>query len=308
MLLTAEDLRGVYASLPVATCVIDRSLVFLAASERYAQLMRTPLESLIGRSMIGLNPPEHVQNVQRDFRALDQYGWVPDHEIRLWDGVYFVSASAVGPARPAKAISATLVNVTPHVSLQRELLMTVGELTQAQSEIAQLAHSDALTGLSNRRSLDLALTRAMSEDPPSAPGVALLMIDVDDFKTYNDTLGHLAGDDCLRRIAGVLQSTIAGTPGMAARFGGEEFVVLLPASSVETASRQAEAIREAIHGLGIAHPASPHRYVSVSIGMAHQTRCKTSDVATATHTLIQAADTALYAAKAKGRNCVCLGA
>lgn len=306
MLLTAEAWRAVYESLPVATCVIDRSLVFLAASQRYAQLMRTPLESLVGRSMIGLNPAQHIENTQRDFRAFDQDGVVPDHEVRLWDGIYFVSVSALGAARPVQALSITLVNVTQHVNLQRELVMTIGELTQAQSDVMQLAHTDALTGLANRRSLDLALARAMADDTSSTPGLALLMIDVDSFKAYNDAQGHLAGDDCLRRIARVLQAALEGPTDMAARFGGEEFVVLLPGRSIDAAHKVAEAIRQTIVELAIDHRASPHGVVSASIGVAHAARPGQADLDGLTHALVQAADSALYAAKAQGRNRVCL--
>ncbi|MBU4612171.1 diguanylate cyclase [Achromobacter sp. GG226] len=307
MLLTAEALHGVYESLPVATCVIDRSLVFLAASQRYAALLRTPLESIIGRTMIGLNPQDHIDNVRRDFRTLDQHGMVPDHEIRLWDGAYSVSVSAVGAARPAFALSVTLANVTQHVSLQRVLLSTIGELAQAQSEVTQLAHSDALTGLGNRRSLDLALAKAMPTDTPAPPGFALLMIDVDCFKAYNDANGHLAGDDCLRRIAGVLQASLESPADSAARFGGEEFVVLLPQRSVEAAARLAESIRQAILALAIDHPASPHGCVSASIGLAHRSEPWHGDLAELTRMLLHTADTALYAAKTAGRNRVCIG-
>lgn len=308
MLLSADDLRGVYESLPMATCVIDRSLVFLAASERYAQLMRTPLESLLGRSMIGLNPPQHIENAQRDFRTFDRDGRVPDHEIRLWDGIYFVSVSAVGSTRPTTAISVTLVNITQHVGLQRELAITIDEMAQAQTAIALLAHSDALTGLANRRSLDGALTRLLGRHDTASPGLAVLMIDVDCFKTYNDTYGHQAGDDALRRIAHVLHALREGPEDVAARFGGEEFIVLLPARTAHAARQLAERIRCAVLDLGILHPGSAQGRVSVSIGVAHQGDIAASDAPALGQALIAAADAALYAAKREGRNRVCTAA
>ena len=124
------------------------------------------------------------------------------------------------------------------------------------------------------------------------------MIDVDCFKKFNDHFGHLAGDDCLRAVADAIRGAVHRAWDTVARFGGEEFAVLLPATDATGALHIAETMRRAVRGREIPHPDSPNGIVTVSIGVA------TEDIehyATA-EALIAAADAALYAAKSAGRD------
>jgi two-component system, cell cycle response regulator len=170
---------------------------------------------------------------------------------------------------------------------------TVAELSDANARLESLATTDGLTVLVNHRALQERLhdeyDRALRYNTP----FSLLMLDVDNFKHYNDTYGHPAGDVVLRQVAQVLQET-ARTCDVVARYGGEEFVVLLPGADVEEAKTVAERFRNAVET-----GAWPERGITVSIGAATR-------VPTTLHpdTLLADADTALYRSKHRGRNCV----
>ena len=125
------------------------------------------------------------------------------------------------------------------------------------------------------------------------------MLDIDYFKLFNDTYGHVAGDDCLRKVAGILTSTIQRTMDFASRYGGEEFVLVLPATGEKGALTVAEKIRRGVESLAIPHEKSPLAgVVTVSIGVATSVPLKDSDAGL----LLTAADQALYQAKTAGRN------
>lgn len=162
-------------------------------------------------------------------------------------------------------------------------------------EAAQTAaERDVLTGLYNRRRLARAFDQLV--DGSTSRTVALLMIDVDQFKRFNDENGHLAGDVCLRRIAEVLTQIFEGNDDLVVRFGGEEFLVLLTGIEQPHAVRLAERIRTEIEALGIVH-ADGTTHVTVSIGVTAGAICQGVQNA-----LISGADAALYAAKQAGRN------
>jgi diguanylate cyclase (GGDEF)-like protein len=179
-------------------------------------------------------------------------------------------------------------------------------LLRANRSLEKLALHDGLTGVANRRQFDEALTseydRAWRQDDP----LALIMLDVDHFKQYNDHYGHVAGDECLKRIAQTLREVTARRPGdLLARYGGEEFVVLLPNTDYAGAMIVAENICVAVGALGIEHVMNPARIVTVSAGVdARQSVRETSDYSE----MLSTADNALYAAKQAGRNCVRYGA
>ena len=169
---------------------------------------------------------------------------------------------------------------------------------QALAQLRHLALSDGLTGLANRRHLDTILAQAVRENDR----LALLMVDVDHFKAFNDTYGHQPGDDCLRAIGGVLGLSARPPGEMAARYGGEEFALLLPGADEAAALVRAEDIHARIAALAIPHGGSPLSRVTVSIGIAASRNPGIAGEAGAPDRLLRAADAALYAAKAEGRN------
>ncbi len=156
-----------------------------------------------------------------------------------------------------------------------------------------MAHQDALTGTANRRSLENYLNDAIHQTLP----FALIMLDVDYFKRYNDLYGHQAGDDCLAKVADVLKSSVRTPADLVARYGGEEFVVVLPTASLDEAVLVAERIQASLHETALAHRASEvSKTVTVSMGIAVSGRSDSAD------SIIAHADEALYRAKQQGRN------
>lgn len=179
---------------------------------------------------------------------------------------------------------------------QRELKRRTG----AEAKLAKLALTDDLTGLPNRRAFRKAFEREWEQTSRIETPLSLLYIDADWFKQYNDLYGHDRGDDLLRALAGVLRTQALGERELAFRYGGEEFLVLLPGADEDKACAEAESIRERVLGLHQPHDRSPHGRVTVSIGVG--TAWPKDGVAL--DSLRQTADTALYKAKAEGRNCV----
>lgn len=183
--------------------------------------------------------------------------------------------------------------------LEEQLHLVGDGLAQANAELSSLALKDGLTQLANLRAFDAALRREMARARRYGSAVSLLMLDVDHFKKFNDTYGHLAGDACLRRIADAIASQVTRPADLRARYGGEEFVVLLPSTSPHGVATVAERIRRAVASLEIAHAHGSERIVTVSIGGA----VMDADSPCAGETeLISAADAALYEAKSGGRN------
>ncbi len=202
-------------------------------------------------------------------------------------------------------------------STQRETIQRQHEaLEQANEVLRQMSMRDGLTQLANRRRFDEGLHSLWAQagrrvhqrridrvDTP--PALGLVLIDIDNFKPYNDCLGHLAGDDALRRVAAAIQTALLRDSDIAARYGGEEFAVLLPDTDLAGATRVAERIATRIRDLRIAHPASDVQpYLTVSLGVA----CETSFAPTRMAELVKQADEALYAAKHAGRDRIAIAA
>jgi len=159
--------------------------------------------------------------------------------------------------------------------------------------------TDSLTGLANRRYFDEALRTEFSRSKRSGSTLSLIMLDVDYFKKFNDSYGHLAGDDCLRQIGTTLKAIVARAPDIVARYGGEEFVVILPETVAPGAEALAERIREAIEALAIPHSASDTSdFVTVSLGVVtvYTTSLESPEQ------VVALADEAMYCAKNGGRN------
>lgn len=171
----------------------------------------------------------------------------------------------------------------------------------AQAQLEQLASIDGLTGLHNRRAFDEQLTREWKRSLRSGRPISLLMMDVDHFKAFNDRYGHGRGDLALISVADSIRDALRRPADLAARFGGEEFVVVLPDTDLDGARRVADTVRRAVMRQHIPHALSDHRALTVSIGASERRMLPDSDSIEA---LIKRADTALYAAKSEGRNTV----
>jgi diguanylate cyclase (GGDEF)-like protein len=162
-------------------------------------------------------------------------------------------------------------------------------------KVESLAATDALTGLFNRRYFETALSRELARAERTSSRVSLLVLDIDHFKSFNDTYGHAMGDLVLRKVASVLTGALRKADVLA-RFGGEEFVVVLPQATDRGALESAERLRESVERSAI-HPGGPRKHVTVSIGVA-----MFPDDAKTAEELLKTADAALYDAKRSGRN------
>jgi len=182
-----------------------------------------------------------------------------------------------------------------------ELEASKEETEKLARELYKISTMDALTSVINRRGFNEALSAEWSRAIRARTPLTLLMIDVDYFKPFNDTLGHPAGDECLRLIAAALPLYVRRAGETIARYGGEEFAVLLPNTAAPEGVKIAEDICEGVARLDIRHPASEiSERVTISIGVCGAVP---GEVETS-HELIRLADKALYQAKNSGRNCV----
>ena len=187
------------------------------------------------------------------------------------------------------------------IALTLVLVAALKRRSAAESQLALLASTDGLTGLSNRRRFDDVFAREWLRAQRTKAPIALLMIDADNFKAYNDAHGHQAGDAALASIAACIASSASSArraSDLCARYGGEEFAVLLPGETVEGAFRIAEEIRSSVLSLRAQQQGRPDMSPTVSVGVA----AMTPRAGLAPHDLIRSADLALYEAKDAGRD------
>lgn len=225
---------------------------------------------------------------EADYRALTKdngYVWIRDvvHVVRKPDG-------------EVEALIGFMFDITERKKTEEKLLAL-------QKELEALSFKDGLTNIANRRrfnaAIELEWESARKGGGAGGTPVSVLMLDIDFFKQYNDLYGHIQGDDCLIAIARTLSLALENPRDLVARFGGEEFIILLPGADAHAALKVAERCRRLIQKQGIAHAQSPHgQRVTLSIGVG---TAKPADYASPSD-FIAAVDGQLYAAKKNGRN------
>jgi diguanylate cyclase (GGDEF)-like protein len=267
-------------------------------------IMRTPFDlDLIGRNMASMPTVQEVLTRPR--------GWFSGHGIAdriprmyVWSDGSRPLVVLVGKPwqdilsmwrKEAIRIGSILLALAIFVAVVTAVFIReIDRRARAERRLEELATTDPLTGLTNRRKFDAAIDdewrRAIRQNSP----VALLMIDADHFKVYNDTLGHQAGDQMLIGIALCIADSVHRAGDCAARYGGEEFAVLLPGLTAAAALGMAESIRTKVEQWS-----ADNAGVTISVGVASVTPLVTMEWSS----LVEAADKALYAAKANGRNC-----
>ena len=218
----------------------------------------------------------------------------PLREPGSFDGALIDQAVSVTPFdEDGQRFCLVEIRDVSSVAVRERRLLEHAESLRARSYI------DGLTGIANRRHFDVALERELRRAQRADGALALLLVDIDSFKAYNDHFGHQQGDSCLTLVAQELAGMLKRPADLAARYGGEEFAAVLPDTTLEQARVLADRIRAHVAGLGLQQaPAAHHPKVTLSIGVAAFDRARLN----APEALIEAADKALYAAKRGGRN------
>ena len=191
-----------------------------------------------------------------------------------------------------------VLDVLPDISRHVDELNTrSGQLAQERDQYADLSFRDALTGVYNRRALEETMERIPARTP-----LALLMLDLDFFKNYNDRFGHQAGDAALKAVAQATQKALLRDSDRIFRYGGEEFTIILAGAGQYSAMTVAQRILEEVAALDLVHPDSRTGKLTVSIGIAHRSFGEDADICE----VLTHADQALYEAKTSGRNRIVL--
>jgi diguanylate cyclase (GGDEF)-like protein/PAS domain S-box-containing protein len=255
-------------------------------------------KDLVDRSIMEVIRPDHAGELEDILQALGRGQETATllHQSRHKDGHDVWLETIFRLVRdPENGTPSAIVAVIRDVS---ERKAAEEELHALNTVLKELAATDALTGVPNRRSFDIALDRECRRAKRARKSVAVIVADVDHFKSYNDRYGHQAGDDCLRRVAQAMSEVMKRPGDLLARYGGEEFAIILPETDVFGAALVAENIRRAVEAMAIPHAGSGSAMVTVSVGVSCM-RIERDNMGPA---LVQAADQALYEAKNAGRN------
>jgi len=222
-----------------------------------------------------------------------------EHAARIRAGDPSARVELRGLPAEMRSVGAQMNRMTNRLALRRgEHEQLTAELRATNAKLAALASRDALTGIANRREFDRRLESEWGRSLRGAEVLSVLLLDVDHFKSFNDRYGHLAGDECLRKVADVIASVPTRPSDLCARYGGEEFAVVLPGTDSRGAAAIGERILAALRDRAVLHEDGVDGIVTISIGVAACLPKPLLEPAA----LIAAADQALYAAKAEGRN------
>lgn len=281
---------------------LDRDLVRRYVSPACREILGYEPEELIGARPLVIVHPDDAERLRAVCysvlcgaaeRATTAY------RMRHRDGRWiWVEAQLRALNDPERGAPAGIIGALRDISVRKA---AEDQLEEANRRLEALAGQDGLTGLANRRTFDDALAREHRRALRDRSRLAMVMIDVDRFKSFNDRYGHPAGDEALRRVSRAIQGALRRPGDMAARYGGEEFAVLLPNTDESGAAVIADRMRRAVLALAIEHEASPADVVTISAGVAS---LAPNPFDASLTTLVDDADRALYRAKANGRNAV----
>jgi diguanylate cyclase (GGDEF)-like protein len=277
--------------LKLIASILEDDYEILSATNGMAALeiaaIKVPQLILLDVMMPGIDGYEVHKRLKADHRTCE----IP---VIFISGLGEVAAETKGLTLGAVDYITKPINREP----LRARVKTQIALKVALDKLTQLAETDGLTGLANRSHFDKMLAYECAQHQRSGNELSLIMLDIDHFKAFNDTYGHVSGDQCLREIARAMAATISRVTDLVARYGGEEFVVLLPETPLKGATILAEKVRKCISNLDLPHRGSSMGHVTASLGVVSgrfHTGSSIMDV-------VQAADLELYAAKAGGRN------
>ena len=287
--------ESVFARSFVAFCIIDRELRLRAVNDLFAGLTGRPITRLLctHADETGILSAEDVAHA---FWLLDAGGTIPEKEILRQGKDYVLSIFGLPDACGDMAsICVSLRDISLRKGLERRL-------EAANRKLEEMNVKDYLTGVFNRRHFDETLQKEVGRLAREGGVMCVGMVDVDNFKLYNDAYGHLAGDNCLARVARAMASVLLRPADEIFRYGGEEFAIIMPQTGKEQAVCVAERVREAVANLDVPHCKSSFGHVTISIGVAALDAANAMFGQPACEELIKVADKALYRAKNAGRD------
>lgn len=244
--------------------------------------------------------------VAQQMREAEPGGWTPiiflsglDNEVDVWRGIEAGGDDyIVKPVKPIVLV-AKLRAMRRLLDMRRRLVALSDELHQANEKLNAMVEADALTGLVNRRGFDRILHNEIAAARREGTPLTLMLCDLDHFKRYNDSCGHVQGDHCLKEVGRLLRDVCVRPRDVASRYGGEEFALILPNTPRSGAMTFARALGKMLAGRALPHPDSPiGNTLTLSGGI---TTC-VPDESTSAESMVMRADQALYAAKEQGRN------
>lgn len=284
----------------------DTPLIYVNAGfERITGYLR---DEALGRNCRFLQGDETGQPGAKALRYALENGQACVARLRNYrkDGSTFWNEVSLSPMRNAAGELTHFLGVQKDVSnavyMEEALRKHQQELADANDKLEKLALLDALTGLYNRRYFDREYARSWNNARRDGQPLSVFMIDIDQFKRYNDLYGHPKGDECLRQVAEVISDAFQRGSDFVARYGGEEFVAVARGMLPFDAYRQAKQLLATVRDLNIVHEDSDvAQHVTVSIGLSYAMPDQHADARDA---VLEQADVALYQAKNKGRNCI----
>ncbi len=262
-------------------------------------------EGFVGMHIVDFIVPDDVKRAKSNIEQMYQGGHSKPNEylaVRKDQSTFHIEVNSGyiynSNGKPIKMVF-IIRDITERKLAEYKIQKLVQQLELERNTAHQNSITDSLTGLANRRYFDDMLTTEFYRMKRSESNMSLIMLDVDYFKKFNDTYGHLAGDECLRQIGNVLKLIVGRVTDIAARYGGEEFVVILPDTEENGAIMIAERIRRAVIELAIPHSESDiSEWITVSIGVATVSAASV----TSPEQVVTLVDEALYRAKKGGRN------
>jgi diguanylate cyclase (GGDEF)-like protein len=308
--------------------VVEDSKVTVKVLSDYLAAMHVsdPLFAENGKQALDIYEREHPDVVLLDIKLPDIDGFEVARRIRKmegeheWAAIIFLTAmnsdedlargiAAGGDDYLVKPVSEVVFHAKVRamqrlVGMQRKLVDVTQQLDSANAELLRLSTTDALTGIANRRSLDQFMEREWRRCLRMKKPLALVMLDIDYFKLFNDKYGHQAGDDCLKKVADQIARAAPRGTDLAARYGGEEFTLVLGETDQDGAMWIAERVRQMVADLKVPHYATGSKFVTISCGVVSVLPDKNVSL----DILLQSADAALYQAKRGGRDRVVAGA
>lgn len=291
----SEDLFSLlsHAMVSICDCVyitnMDHKIIF--ANNAFCDTYGYKMEEIMGQEGKVLwgdmdIPDAGVESLLSD----PEHGGRVEISHRRKDGTTFPVLISKSIVKNDKGDAVSIVRVTRDIT----------EIKGLEDELRSLTLTDALSGIANRRKLDLFFEREWASAVRNKSVISLMMIDIDYFKLFNDTYGHQAGDDCLRAVARMIDSILMRPGDIVVRYGGEEFAVVMPGTDKKGALVMGEKIRAGVEGLNIEHNSYKKGVITISLGVA-SLKPKKKD---SPKDLFGVADKALYRSKEDGRNMV----